>query len=89
MGITAVLPVTGLGKKEYVRDLRDEVKIGDIIKAKVSKITKTGVDISIAGPESGFLCVFCPKCRNRMDLKDINFICNACEWKERRKTPRE
>jgi exosome complex RNA-binding protein Csl4 len=89
MPITAVLPVTGLGRKGFVRDLRDEVKIGDIIRAEVSKVMKTGVDITIAGPEHGFLCVFCPRCRKRMDLKDRIFICSDCEWKERRKIPRE
>jgi len=87
--ITAVLPVTALGKRGYVRDLREEVKIGDVIKAQVSKVTKTGVDISIVGPQCGFMCVFCPRCRKRMDLKDRIFICNDCGWKERRKTPRE
>lgn len=89
MPITAVLPVTGLGKKGFVPDLRNEVKIGDIIRAQVSKVMKTGVDISIVGPEHGFLCVFCPRCRKRMDLKDRIFICSVCEWKERRKIPRE
>ena len=89
MPITAVLPVTALGKRGYVQDLRDEIKIGDVIKAQISKITKTGIDISIVAPQCGFICVFCPRCRKKMDLKDRIFICNACEWKERRKIPQE
>jgi exosome complex component CSL4 len=85
--ITAVLPVTGI-RKGYVDSIRDEVKIGDIIKAKISKITKTGVDISIFPPQYGLIACFCPRCRTRMDVKDKIFICSNCDWKERRKIPR-
>lgn len=87
--IIAVLLVTALGRKDFVRDLRDEVKIGDIIKAQIQTVKKNEVDISIAGPQCGFMCVFCPRCRRRMDLKDRIFICNDCGWKERRKIPHE
>lgn len=84
--ITAVLPVTGI-RRGYVDDIRSEVKIGDVIKAKISKITPTGVDISIFGAGYGLIAVFCPRCRTRMDLKDSIFICSSCEWKEKRKIP--
>jgi len=47
--LRAVLPVTALGRKGYVEDLRNEVKIGDVIKAQIFKVARTGVDISIAG----------------------------------------
>lgn len=82
----AVLPVTAI-RSGYVRDLRDEVKIGDIIRAKIQKVERTGYEISMFGSDCGVLCAFCPKCRERMDEKERIFICPQCFWKERRKLP--
>lgn len=82
----AVLPVTAI-RSGYVRDLRDEVKIGDIIKAKLQKVDKAGFEISMFAHDCGVLCAFCPKCRSRMDLQERIFICPKCFWKERRKLP--
>ncbi len=50
--MTAVLPVSAI-RKGYVENIRDEVRIGDIIKAHISKITKTGIDISMIGRGCG------------------------------------
>jgi exosome complex component CSL4 len=80
----AVLPVTAI-RRGYVTDIRHEVKIGDIIKARVQSIEKTGIELSIFPPEYGVVAVFCPRCRHGMDLKDEIFICSGCGWKERRK----
>jgi exosome complex RNA-binding protein Csl4 len=52
--ITAVLPVNAI-RKGYVDHLRDEIKIGDIIKAKISKMSKMGIDISLIGPGLGII----------------------------------
>lgn len=82
----AVLPVTAI-RTGYVRDLRDEVKIGDIIKAKVQKIDRAGFDITMFGHECGVVCAFCPRCRAKMGLQEKIFICPSCFWKERRKLP--
>jgi exosome complex component CSL4 len=82
----AVLPVTAI-RTGYVRDLRDEVKIGDIVKAKIQKAGKAGFEITMFGHECGVVCAFCPKCRSRMGLQDRIYICPKCFWKERRKLP--
>ncbi|MBU0532535.1 exosome complex RNA-binding protein Csl4 [Candidatus Micrarchaeota archaeon] len=84
----AVLPVTEI-RKGYVKDIRDEVKMGDIIKAKINKITETDIELTIIWPEYGLVSVFCPCCRTKMDLKTNIFICGQCNWKERRKIPFE
>ncbi|MBD3210828.1 hypothetical protein GF318_05585 [Candidatus Micrarchaeota archaeon] len=81
-----VLPVTEI-RKSYVKDIRDEVKIGDIILAKINKITSTGPELTIVWPEYGLAAVFCPRCRTKMDLKDRTFVCGQCGWEERRKIP--
>ena len=82
----AVLPVTAV-RRGYVRDMRDEVKIGDIIKAKISKAEKGNFEISIFPHECGVMKAFCPRCRAGMDLRERIFICPQCFWKERRKLP--
>jgi exosome complex component CSL4 len=81
----AVLPVTAI-KHQYVREVKDEVRIGDIIKAKVQKIMKSGVDISMLDHDCGVVCAFCPRCRQRMELKEKVFICK-CGWKDYKKIP--
>jgi exosome complex component CSL4 len=88
MEFEGVLPVTEI-RRGYVKDIRDEVKIGDIIKAKIRKIDRTGIELSMLFPEYGLVVVYCPRCRTRMDLKDNIFICGQCSWKERRKIPSE
>lgn len=82
----AVLPVMAI-RNDYVRDIRDEVKIGDIIKARVDKVERTGYEISMKGHDCGVVVAFCPRCRQRMDLSERIFICPDCHWKERRKLP--
>lgn len=86
MEIEAVLPVTAI-REGYVDKVRDEVKIGDLIKARIDKIEKTGVEITMKPHNCGVICAFCPRCRLRMDFKERIFICSSCGWKERRKLP--
>jgi exosome complex RNA-binding protein Csl4 len=81
-----VLLVTAI-RRGYVRDIRDEVKKGDIIKAKVQEVRRSELALTIFDPQCGVVAAFCPKCRQRMDLKDRLFICSRCFWKERRKLP--
>jgi exosome complex component CSL4 len=84
--IDAVLPVTAI-RRDYVRDIRDEVKIGDIIRARIQKIERAGFDITMKDHDCGAMAVFCPRDRMRMELRERLFICPRCGWKERRKLP--
>ena len=81
-----VLPVTAI-KPQYVREVRDEVRIGDIIKVKIQKITKSGTDISMLDHDCGVVCAFCPRCRQKMALREKVFICGGCGWKDYKKLP--
>ncbi len=82
----AVLPVTAI-RAEYVREIRDEVRIGDIIRAKVEKVSRSGVDLSMLHTSAGVVCAYCPKCRTQMGLEGELFVCKTCEWRDRRKLP--
>jgi hypothetical protein len=67
--------------------MRDEVKIGDIIRAQIKSIEKTGAEITLLPAGCGVVAAFCPRCRQRMDLRETLFVCGSCGWKERRKLP--
>lgn len=82
--ISAVLPVQNI-KSERVNEVKDELRTGDIIKAKISKMERGGVDASIYGPSYGVVKAFCTACRDEMVLKGGLLICSGCEGKERRK----
>jgi len=82
--VSAVLPVQNI-KRDHVREMRDELRAGDIIKAKISKIVKEGIDISIFGPAYGVVRAFCSDCRSGMVLKDSALICSSCGKEEKRK----
>ncbi len=84
--VFAVLPVMAI-RRGYVNDLRDEVKIGDIIRARIRSVDRTGVEITMLPADCGVIACFCPRCRTRMDLHEALFICGSCGWKERRKLP--
>jgi exosome complex component CSL4 len=86
--VSAVLPVTSV-RSSYVRDMRDEVRTGDIIKARISKIEKNGVDVSINSPLHGVVKAYCTDCRHGMNLKNGALICSNCGRKEQRKLSEE
>jgi exosome complex component CSL4 len=86
--ISAVLPVANI-KRERVREVRDELRVGDIIKAKIHKITRDDVDVSIYGDEYGVVKAFCSFCRKGMVLNGKELICNNCESREHRKLSEE
>ena len=86
--ISAVLPVKNI-RHEHVREMGDEVRTGDLIKAKVAKIERDSLDVSIFGPDYGVIRAYCTACRHGMVLKEGALICSNCERKEQRKISRE
>ena len=85
VGFMAALEPRGMGR--FVKDMRYEARIGDIIFGQVVVATREGNVISISAPKYGFVAVFCPKCRQRMVRKGNVFVCK-CGNIERRKIAR-
>jgi len=71
-------------KNEYVRVLRDELKVGDIIKGKVIDVTPFNVIISFKNRGLGVIKAFCSKCRQELSLKGNILECGNCGNKENR-----
>lgn len=83
----AVLPVSDI-RHSYVERIRDEIRIGDILKARVTKIDKQqNIDVSIVEQGYGVIKAFCSRCRNNMVIKDNRLTCNICNRVETRKLP--
>ncbi len=83
----AVLPVSGI-RPGYVEQIRDEVRVGDILKAKVSKIDKQqNIDVNIMEQGYGVIKAFCSRCRSNMIINDNKVNCSRCNRIESRKLP--
>ncbi|WP_295610088.1 exosome complex RNA-binding protein Csl4 [uncultured Methanobrevibacter sp.] len=74
-------------KKDYLEKLSDAFRIGDIIQAKVVKITGDNVDLGTVDDDCGVLKAMCTRCRDFMHTtsKDNELQCNTCNKKEKRK----
>ena len=71
-------------KPAYVRSLRDEIRVGDIIKGKVIEITPFNVIITFKQRGLGVIKAFCSKCRHDLSLKGQILECGNCGNKENR-----
>ena len=74
-------------KKDYLEKLGDAFRIGDIVQAKVVKITGDNVDLSTVDKDCGVLKAMCTRCRDYMHTtqKRDEVQCNSCNKKEKRK----
>jgi exosome complex component CSL4 len=76
-------------KEGFVKNIRGEFRIGDIIKAKVIGIKSGEISLSTEGPELGVVKGFCAKCRSVLELAGGTLKCNACGNSENRKVSRD
>ncbi|MFH1285084.1 MAG: exosome complex RNA-binding protein Csl4 [Candidatus Micrarchaeota archaeon] len=73
-------------KNGYVDSVREEVKVGDVIKARVEEIERSEVYLSTKDSDLGVIMAFCSKCRAPLDfLGGRNLECKKCGSKESRK----
>ncbi len=72
-------------KNGYVKNIHDEVKIGDILRARVEELKKDDVALTIKDDDLGVIKAFCTQCRSPMERKGELFYCGACDLSERRK----
>jgi exosome complex component CSL4 len=72
-------------KMGYARSIRDEVWIGDIIKAVVDEISNHESLLSTKRGGMGVIKAFCIHCRAPLRLDGQVLVCDHCESEERRK----
>lgn len=80
----AMLPIRNVSS-EYVENLRDEFRIGDIIRAKVTKASSLGIDLATDAPGFGVVKAFCTRCRHPLHLFGNSLRCLNCGAHEKRK----
>lgn len=76
-------------KMGYVKQIHDEFKIGDIIKAKVIDVSKGEVALGTKEDNLGVVKAFCTTCRSPLCLVGSSLVCGKCGGKEMRKLSKE
>ncbi len=72
-------------KRGYVKNLRDEYRIGDIIRARVIMKKNGETHISTEDADCGCVKAFCSACRTPLDKKASGLECPACGRRENRR----
>jgi exosome complex component CSL4 len=72
-------------KRGYVKNVRDELKIGDIIRAKIVDVRNGEMRLSTDSENLGVLKAFCGKCRHAMAIAEGGLQCESCGFKDNRK----
>jgi len=76
-------------KNDFVKNVSEEVKRGDIIKAKVVDYRKTDCLLSTAAPDLGVIKGFCEVCRAPLPKEGRGLKCPRCGKYAVRKTSSE
>ncbi len=84
-GISAVLHVSNI-RSGYVKDLREEVKIGDMLRVKIISVDPTTTKLTIDGKDLGVIKAYCTRCRQPLRASGPKLVCDRCGNVEQRKT---
>jgi exosome complex component CSL4 len=72
----------------FTPSVRDAVRIGDLIRAKVVKVEGEKAELTLAEPELGVIKAFCSQCREPLDKTPKGLMCKNGH-KERRETAKD
>lgn len=73
-------------RRGYVKNVRDEYRIGDIIRAKIAALQNGEFRLTTDSDELGAIKAFCAKCRHPMKIESGLLQCEDCGAKDNRKT---
>ncbi|MFA6268980.1 MAG: exosome complex RNA-binding protein Csl4 [archaeon] len=91
---TAQLPVRNVST-EYVSELRKTMRIGDIVRAKITMASPLAIDLATNEKGLGVIKAYCSNCRQEMQYSNEKLMCLACgnteerKWFEAEQKPRE
>jgi exosome complex component CSL4 len=74
--------------KDYTSDVRDALRIGDIIKAEVVQVSPS-LQLITFKPNLGVVRAQCAKCRTLLEKRGRGLHCPKCDNAETRKVSRE
>jgi exosome complex component CSL4 len=84
VAMSGVIPVSEI-KGEYVRSIRDELRVGDIIKGTIVKVTPFRLEVSLKAKGMGVVQAFCSYDRQLMNFDGRTLKCGTCGKIDRRK----
>ncbi|MBI4043721.1 MAG: exosome complex RNA-binding protein Csl4 [Candidatus Diapherotrites archaeon] len=87
-GLNGTLMVSRVSR-EFVKDLGDYFRTGDLVKAKVMQLTAYAIELSTDAHDLGVIKGFCVKCRSPLHLFDNKLKCTSCGNNETRKVSSE
>lgn len=76
-------------RKGYVKNVRDEYKIGDIIRAKIVDKRNGEFRLSTDADDLGAIKAYCAKCRHAMKVESGILQCEDCGTKDNRKIAKD
>jgi exosome complex component CSL4 len=74
--------------KGYTTDIRNDLRIGDVVKAEVIQ-TRPSLQLTTARPHLGVVRALCAKCRTPLVRQRKNLYCPKCEETENRKLSKD
>ncbi len=86
---SAILHVSNI-KDDYIEDITTQYKIGDIVRAKITGIDETTVELTTDQGNLGAVKAYCPKCRQPMKKIGRDKVkCRECGEVTSRKTAKD
>lgn len=81
--LSGVIPVSEI-KEAFVDSIRQEMRVGDIVRAVVGKLTPFRLELTVKPQGMGVVKAFCSYDRQPMELKGGAVVCTVCGQRETR-----
>lgn len=86
---SAILHVSNISD-EYIDDVKEKFRVGDIVRVKITGVSKDTVELATDQANLGVLKGYCPKCRTPMKKIGIDKLkCPQCSYVDTRKTTKD
>ncbi len=87
IGVAGKLALLKVGdvSEGYIRNIRDALRIGDIVKVKVLRVRRGAIDVTMKDKGLGVIKAFCSKCREPLKLRGSKLYCPKCNSYENRR----
>jgi len=72
-------------RREYVKDIKDQFRPGDIVRAKVVNPKRRPIQLSTEGENLGVILATCSNCRTPLERDGMRLVCPNCGHIETRK----
>ncbi len=83
-GTTAILHIKDV-QNSFTENLREEFRIGDIVRVKVIEVSPHTVRLTTAAPNLGVIKAYCIHCRRPLIKEGTRLTCPECKCVEHRK----